>query len=175
MGFINRFETLIYREKNPKWDPAGEEKMEEVESTLGRRNVVLMVLYSFYTKGREEVSLPEFLECIKDLQKKIPLKYEFFDRFLYSPDLLEDLRDLEYRGYAHRFTYRHDSFIPKSYIALTGMGRAHAEKIAQKFPREYIPILEGSIKAAMQSFQEMWRIYARPAGQSNYAEKIENC
>jgi hypothetical protein len=153
----------------------GEAKVEKVELALERQNVVLMVLYSFYTKGREEVSLPEFLECIKSVQKEIPLKYEFFERFLYSPDLLEDLRDLEYRGFAHRFTYRHDSFIPKSYIILTGVGRAHAEKIAQKFPCEYIPILEDSVKAAIQSSQEMWRMYARPAGQLNYAEKLENC
>ena len=121
-----------------------------------------MVLYSFYARGREKVSLPEFLECIKRVQEKIPLKYEFSERFLYSLDLLEDLRDLEYRGFAHRFIHRYDAFLPKSYITLTGFGKSHAEKIAQKFPGEYTPILEKSVDRTIQSYREKWRMYARP-------------
>ena len=122
-----------------------------------------MVLYSFYVRGREEVSLPEFLECIKRVQEKIPLKYEFSERFLYSLDLLEDLRDLEYQGFAHRFAYRHDAFLPKRYIALTGFGRSHTKKIAEKFPDEFTPILNECVSAALESSRERWRLYVRPA------------
>jgi len=137
-------------------------KSERPEVIPERQSVILLVLYSFSRRGREEVSLPEFLECIKSLQEEIPLKYEFSERFLYSSDLLEDLRDLEYRGFAHRFIFRHDSFLPKSYITLTGFGRSHAEKVAQKLPDEYIPILENTINGTIKTYQERWRMYARP-------------
>ena len=136
--------------------------MEKTEITLERQNIILMVLHSFYEKGREEVSLPEFLECIKRIQEKIPLKYEFSERFLYSSGLLEDLRDLEYRGFAHRFTYRHDAFLPKSYITLTGFGRSHAKKVAQKIPDEYPPILEKCTNAIIETHREKWRMHTRP-------------
>ncbi|MGD0070143.1 MAG: hypothetical protein ABSB71_01095 [Candidatus Bathyarchaeia archaeon] len=146
--------------------------MSELETASERQNAIVMVLYSFLAEGRDEVSLPEFLECIESIQKEIPLKYKFLDQFLYSPDLLEDLRDLEYRGLARRFTYRHDSFIPKSFITLTGMGKASAERIAQKFPCKYIPILENSVKAAIQNSKEMWKIYGRSESQSY---EMKNC
>lgn len=135
--------------------------MEKAEIALERKNIILMVLYSFYERGREEVSLPEFLECIKRVQEKIPLKYEFSERFLYSSDLLEDLRDLEYRGFAHRFTYRHDAFLPKSYITLTGFGRSHAKKVAQKIRDGYYPILEKCTDEIIETHREKWRMYTR--------------
>ena len=137
--------------------------MEKTGIVSERQNIILMVLYSFYERGREEISLPEFLECIKKIQEKIPLKYEFSERFLYSSDLLEDLRDLEYRGFAHRFTYRHDAFLPKSYITLTGFGRSHAKKVVQKVPDEYPPILEKCANAIIETHREKWRVYGRPA------------
>jgi len=136
--------------------------MEKTGIVSERQNIVLMVLYSFYERGREEVSLPEFLECIKTIQEKIPLKYEFSEHFLYSSDLLEDLRDLEYRGFAHRFTYRHDAFLPKSYIVLTGFGRSYTKKVAQKIPDEYPPILEKCANAIIENHREKWRMHARP-------------
>lgn len=139
----------------------GEVKREEVIDTSERRNVILMALYSFYKMEREEVSLPEFLECIKRLQERIPLRYEFSERFLYSSDLMGDLRDLEYRGFVHRFTYRHDAFLPKSYITLTGFGRSRAKKVAQKFPEEFTSILDECISATIESYREKWRLYAR--------------
>jgi hypothetical protein len=135
--------------------------MEKSEIVSERQNIVLMTLYSFYERGKEEVSLPEFLECIKKIQEKIPLKYEFSERFLYSLDLLEDLRDLEYRGFAHRFTYRHDAFLPKSYITLTGFGRSHAKKVAHKVPVEYLPILEKCSKAIIETHREKWIVHRR--------------
>lgn len=136
--------------------------MERKEIVSERQNVILMTLYSFYEKGKEEVSLAEFLECIKRIQENIPLKYEFSERFLYSSDLMEDLRDLEYRGFAHRFTYRHDAFLPKSYVTLTGFGRSHAKKIAQKLPNQYTPFLQKCTSAIIENHQKKWRAYARP-------------
>lgn len=139
-----------------------EMEREEVFDVLERRNIILMVLYTFHKMGREEISLPEFLECVKRLQEKIPLGYEFFERFLYSSDLMEDLRDLEFEGFSRRFTYRHDAFLPKSYIVLTDFGRLYAKKIAQRLRENYILTLEDSVNATIQSYQEKWKMYARP-------------
>lgn len=137
--------------------------MEKIEIVSERQNIILMALYSFYERGKEEVSLAEFLECIKKIQENIPLKYEFSERFLYSPDLMKDLRDLEYRGFARRFTYRHDAFLPKSYITLTGFGKSHAKKIAQIFPSKYAPFLEKCTNEIIEAHRKKWRVFARSA------------
>ena len=136
--------------------------MEKTEIVSERQNTILMALYSFYERGKDEVSLAEFLECIKRIQENIPLKYEFSERFLYSSDLMEDLRDLEYRGFAHRFTYRHDAFLPKSYITLTGFGRSRAKKIAQNFPDQHASFLEKCTNEIIEAHREKWRVHARP-------------
>ena len=127
-----------------------------------RQNVILIVLYFFYRKGREEVSLPEFLECIKKVQEEIPLEYEFSKRFLYSLELLEDLRDLEYQGFAHRFAYKHDAFLPKRYITLTESGKSHVRKTVEKFPHSLNLLLDKSVETTFRSYQEKIKLFARP-------------
>jgi len=139
-----------------------EGESEEVIDISERRNVILMLLYSFYKMGREEVSLPEFLECAKMAQEKIPLKYEFSERFLYSLDLLEDLRYLEYVGFAHRFAYKHDAFLPKRYITLTEFGRSHIKRIAQKLPEGIIQTLDKSVLETVRRHEEKFKLFARP-------------
>lgn len=128
---------------------------------LDRRNIILAVLHTFHKMGREEISLSEFLECIKNIQEEIPLKYEFFERLLYSSDLMEELRDLEFQGFAHRYIYRHDAFIPKSYIYLTTYGKFHAQKITEKIPKKLIPIINRCVSQAIKSYQDTWNLYAR--------------
>jgi hypothetical protein len=75
---------------------------------------------------------------------------------------MEDLRDLEFKGFSRRFIYRHDAFLPKSYIILTNFGKSYTEKIAQKLPEEYVSILKNSVNATIQSYHEKWKMYARP-------------
>ena len=132
------------------------------EEMWEQQNVLLVVLYSFYMKGEKEVSLSGFLDCVKRIQKQVPLNYEFSRRFLYSLELLEDLRDLEYQGFVHRLAYRHDAFLPKRFIKLTESGKAHSHRLPQELPSELIPIIESSVDDTIQSSREKWRLFERP-------------
>ena len=132
------------------------------EDSLNRQNIILGVLHTFHEMGKEEISLSEFLECVRSIQEEIPLGYNFLECLLYSSELMEELRDLEFQGYARRYIYRHNAFLPKSYIRLTPYGELHAQKIMEKIPPKFIPIINRCVRQAMKNYQKTWNIFARP-------------
>jgi hypothetical protein len=61
-----------------------------------RRDILIATIYFLQEiDGREEVSLVEVMDAVKRLQEHLPLSYNFWDRFPYSPNLAEDLRSQE--------------------------------------------------------------------------------
>lgn len=131
-------------------------------NSVDRSVVILMVLDSFHQKGIEEVSLPEFLECMKTVQDEIPMQYDFSERYLYSLELFEDLRNLEFQGFAHRFAYKHNGFLPKRHITLTGLGKSRVKNISHDFPQSTKEIFDRSVETTIQSFKNRIKLFARP-------------
>lgn len=118
-----------------------------------------LTMYLFHRRGREEVSLSELLECVA----KSPslFEYSFSERFLYSMDLLSDLRKLDYQGYIDRYKYRRDAFLPKNFIRLTALGKGRSRRILKQFSKETIDSLENSVLTAMKNREERWRLWSR--------------
>lgn len=135
------------------------------------RDLILLALNFFYEYGEREVSLSEILECFQQIRDKIPTKYEFTERFLYSADLVDDLRNLNYYGYIRQFTYRHDAFLPKTYYLLTELGRGHSKRVLDRIPDNYLHVLNKSVKSAMEKHHKRWRFWARPSRQFQESEE----
>jgi hypothetical protein len=138
-----------------------EEKMERQVEKLPRTDVVIATLYSYHEFGKKEISLSEILESIQKLQDKVPLKYSFSKRFLYSVDLLEDLADLKYKGYIRSYKYRHDLFLPKNFIKLTPLGIGKAKKIKEQLPINFTKMLAQIVSDSIKNYEERWRLWSR--------------
>jgi hypothetical protein len=125
------------------------------------RDVLLACLFLFTEQGEEEISVPEILEGISRLQGVLPLGYDFSKGFLYSSKLFVHITQLEENGYIRRYQYTHDGFLPKSYVALTMLGRGRAEKTTEQLPQPTIDALREAVGAAVAQHREYWRLYAR--------------
>jgi hypothetical protein len=135
------------------------EKHKQAEDTL------LATLYVFQEQGRKEVSLSEFNECISNLQKHLPLNYSFSERFPFSIDLLSDLRELSYNGYIRHLRYRHDAYLPKTFLVLTQLGKGHAKKILQKLPADVYSNLKVVVANTIKDYKKRWVLWSRqPSG-----------
>jgi hypothetical protein len=132
-----------------------------VKRKQSRTEVLLGALYFFSEHGRKEVSLSEFQETLAEFQQVFPLGYAFSERFLYSLDLLFDLKNLHYRGYIHLYNYRHDAFLPKRFLALTTLGKGRGSKILKTLADGEVHILENAVVTAMKNHEERWRLWAR--------------
>ncbi|RLG15783.1 hypothetical protein DRN63_04950 [Nanoarchaeota archaeon] len=128
-----------------------------------REELLLAVLRMFNRLGREEVSLVELLEAVKNLQRSYKqLRYDFWDRFIYSPKLANDLSKLE-PFYVKRIVYRHDAYLPKTYFALTILGQGRGEVIVNKLDDELKNKLKESVIQAVKSYDETWKLWRRPS------------
>lgn len=125
------------------------------------KEIVVATLCVFLQKGKEEVSLSELQESVAEFQKEFPLGYSFSGRFLYSPGLASNLEDLQRLGYIRKYTYRHDAFLPKRFLALTMLGRGHGTKVLKGFPEGVIQVLQSATEKAIKSYEETWRLWSR--------------
>ncbi len=137
------------------------EQAELVKIKHPRAEVLLAALYFFLEHGKKEVSLSEFQESVAEFQQEFPLGYAFSERFLYSLDLLFDLKDLHYRGYIHQYNYKHDAFLPKRFLALTALGKGRGSKILNTLADEEAQALENAVVRAMENHEERWRLWSR--------------
>ena len=126
-----------------------------------RRDILLAALYFFSKHGKEEVSLSEFQEGVSEFQKEFPLGYDFFETFLCSLDLFTDLENLCEEGYSRRYTYSHDTLLPKNFIRLMPLGRWHAKKIIQRLSLDMIEALNRTVVSAIRNYEKMWGSWAR--------------
>ena len=145
--------------------------MLRVKEKVKDRDLILLALNSFYEYGEREVSLSEILECFQKVRNKIPTRYEFAERFLYSVELLDDLRDLNYYGYVRQFTYRHDAFLPKTYYTLTELGRGSSKRVSNRIPQDYVRVINDSVKSAIKNQHKRWRFWARLSKQYQESEE----
>lgn len=123
--------------------------------------VLLATLCVFSKQGREEVSISEFQESVASFQQVYPLGYSFSEQLLLSPDLLYDLRGLEYRGYLTDYHYKVDGLLPKRFLTLTALGRGIGNEYLQKMPSAMIENLTISAKEATANYHKRWRLWVR--------------
>ena len=145
-----------------KSEQAGKDvKLQGRTKELPRREILLAMLYIFTEHGKEEVSLSEFQECVSEFQKEFPLGYDFFETFLCALDLFTDLESLSEEGYARRYTYCHDTLLPKGFIALMPLGTRHAKNIIQSLSPGEIEALNKAVVSAISNYKKMWGLWAR--------------
>jgi len=124
--------------------------------------ILLATMCIFSKQGKDEVSLSEFQESIAEFQREcLSLGYSFSSRFLYSLDLLTDLKDLHYGGYIRQYNYRHDSFLPKKFLNLTPLGKGRGWKILGMLSDDEIRSLQNAAKTAIKNHESRWRLWSR--------------
>ena len=126
-----------------------------------RPEILLAMLYIFAEHGKEEVSISEFQECVSEFQRQFPLGYDFFETFLCSLDLLTDLENLGEQGYTRRYTYSHDSLLPKNFIRLMPLGRWHAKGIVPGLSPDRIEAVDKAVVNAISNYTKRWGSWAR--------------
>ncbi|MFC2050690.1 hypothetical protein ACFLTN_05890 [Chloroflexota bacterium] len=129
---------------------------------IARIDVLLATMRIFSEEGRDEVSFPEFQESIAEFQREFPsLGYAFAERFLLSLDLLNDLNDLDYRGYIRDYHCRLDALLPKRFLSLTALGRGQGNKVLQTLTDDVVDSLTRAVKISIQNYNQRWRLWAR--------------
>lgn len=126
-----------------------------------RTEVILALLAVFQQYGRKEVSLSEFQVAIADLQKSFPLEYSFSKVFLYSYQLFEDLQNLEYAGEVLEWQYRHDAFLPKSFLEASATGLVRGQQILAELSEEHRTALGNAVAKAVEHYSQTWRLWSR--------------
>jgi len=128
---------------------------------IKRTDAILALLAVFRRNGKEQVSLSEFQVAIVGWQSRLPLGYSFSKAFLYSYQLFEDLQTLEYQGEVVEFQYRHDAFLPKSFIQLSATGLVHGQQILAELSEEDKAVLENAVANAVEHYHSTWRLWSR--------------
>jgi hypothetical protein len=129
---------------------------------IKRTEVILALLAAFRKYGKKEVSLSEFQIAIVSFQENFPLGYSFSKVFLYSYQLFEDLKILEYEGDVLEFQYRHDAFLPKSFLEASATGLVRGKQILAELSEEHRTALENAVAKAVEHYQHTWRLWSRP-------------
>ena len=132
------------------------------ELKIKRTEAILALLAAFRQYGKKEVSLSEFQIAIAALQDRFPFEYSFSKVFLYSYQLFEDIQTLEYEGEVLEFQYRHDAFLPKSFLELRATGLVHGQQILAELSGEHRAILESAVAKAIEHYYHTWRLWSRP-------------
>lgn len=128
---------------------------------IKKKEAILALLAAFRKHGKKEVSLSEFQVAIAGLQERFPLDYSFSKVFLYSYQLFEDIQTLEYEGEVLEFQYRHDAFLPKSFLELSATGLLHGQQILAELPEEHRATLENAVTKAVEHYSQTWRLWSR--------------
>ncbi len=128
---------------------------------VNRGEALLALLAAFREQGKKQVSLGEFQVAIKGWQENFPLEYSFSKAFLYSYQLFEDLRILEYGGEVVEFQYRHDAFLPKSFIELNPSGLKHGQEILSGLSEQDRVALQNAVSNAVEHYYHSWRLWSR--------------
>lgn len=132
-----------------------------------RLEVLLAILTRFEEQGRGEmggeISLSEVLEGIQEIQKSVDIGYYFSKDIVYSRNLLRDITQLRRRGYLDEYRYMHDSFLPKSFIRLKGLGKAEGRNVLATLAADLREHLNRGITVARDQASQRWRIFSRAA------------
>lgn len=125
-------------------------------------DMLLAVLCVFSRQGKDEVSISEFQESIVEFQREFQMMgYTYSSRFLYSLDVLADLKDLWHDGYIRQYNYRHDAFLPKRFLALAPRGKGRGCKILDMLSSDQIQSLQSVVAKAIENHKLRWRLWSR--------------
>lgn len=130
-------------------------------------DLLVALIAEFGKKGREEVSFPEILESLEQLNDFLPLKYSFPAPCSYPPELQDHLSSLEYNGFIRRFRIQHDSFLPKAYITLTALGRGHAKNVVVELQTRESTLMEQirkQVEGVVERSADWWKLWGRREG-----------
>jgi hypothetical protein len=130
-------------------------------SRLESKDVVLVVMNSFESHGRDPVSLAEFLQAVERVNEQLGLTYEFMRNSHYSIQLFEDLDKLSFDGYIHHRIHRHDGYLPKRFLALTEMGENKASKLMGELPDSATEIIESAVHETIVCYRDKWKLWGR--------------
>lgn len=132
-----------------------------------RLRIVLALLARFdeqsRAEGRREISLSEILEGAQEVQKSVDIGYNFAKEILYSRALFRDIALLRRQGYLEEYRYIHDSFLPKSFIRLTQLGKAEGRSAAVTLASEFRERINRSVALAKEQANQRWRLFSRAA------------
>jgi len=124
--------------------------------------MLLAALCVFSKQGKDEVSLSELQESIAEFQREFQtLGYTYSSRFLYSFDILDDLKELYFNSSIRQYNYRHDSFLPKRFLALTRLGKGRGTKILDRLSEDEMENLTSAVAKAIENHELRWRLWAR--------------
>lgn len=127
-----------------------------------RVDVLLAVLYAFDLQGLSEVSLSEVTESIVELQESTYIGYEFPEGLFYCYKLSEELRDLQYSGYLHAYEYRHDGFLPNSFVRLSLLGKDRSRRVFDEVLTPFLrDVIRASVIKAIERYVDRWGLFAR--------------
>jgi hypothetical protein len=126
-----------------------------------RRDILIATIYLLGGAGGRKVSMSEVMDAVKRIQEHLPLGYAFWDRFLYSPDLADDLRNLD-PLYVRRIIYQHDGYLPRYCLRLTAPGRDYARRVLERLQRDVVEIIEKETAETIKNFKEAWKLLERP-------------
>ena len=133
----------------------------KVKAQKKASEILLATICSFLRQGIEEVSLPLLIECIMELEKKLPIKYRFYEGCFFSPDLFSDLNQLSYQGYLHRYEYTQDAYLPKTFYKLTLLGTGQGGKTLDSLPEENVGLIKSVVALSICNDKERWEPYRR--------------
>ena len=139
-----------------------DKRLSEREKKDRQIEMLLATMWNFYKQGKDEVSISEFQESILEFQKEFPeLGYTYSNRFLYSLDVLTDLKELSHNGYIRQYVYRHDAFLPKRFITLAPLGKSRGVKILDTLSRDESQGLKRAVEKAIKNYNNRWRLWSR--------------
>lgn len=126
-----------------------------------RPDKLLAFLYHFDNLGIREISITELLYAVRNAQQKKDFGYRFSDKIFYSSDVFDELNRLQDEGYIKRYSYKYDGYFPMNYVALTPTGFKQSKKVAESISPEEADIIHESVKNAIHTLKEMYRIWSR--------------
>jgi hypothetical protein len=135
---------------------------EDAERYKDKKEFLLTALWYFHEQGKDEVSISELQESISQYQKITEQdKYSYSDKFMLSPDLLYDLKELSYKGYIRDYHYRLDGLLPKRFLALTSLGRGVGKNVSKTLTADLSMNLNSAVSTAIDNYNKRWRLWGR--------------
>ena len=133
------------------------------KNELSRSELLLLLLSLFERSARNEVSLGEIHEAIRNAEDRVISRFAFFQTILYSPQVMDSLGELSGSGLIRVYTYRHDAFLPKTFVAITPVGRSRSKELSERAPPQLCLSLQQAVETAIHSFHRTWVLWGRPS------------
>lgn len=120
---------------------------------------LLLTLLSFNDSGNPEVDLTDLLESILAIKKDFNLHYHFTPEFHYSHDAVDDLDELNEKGYVDKYEFSFDSLLARTMVSLTDLGYQEADTKYRLLSLENRNRIAGIVNNCIESSTDAFRYY----------------